>query len=156
MSAAKANPSAPTPSYPRVCPNCGGALGPVVLEPVSPPWLCPLCAHAWWVVELEAAADWDPSTRSWRRARLAHLTATRDQEHTAARERGTSVLPEQLGLLTDVQLTGLAGRLARLFPTPVAPPDAPVGWKPPAPPLFVQQVAAERARRAALDSGGVA
>lgn len=97
-------------TYLLSCPNCGAQLQPVVLGPDSAPWLCALCHISFWVAELSGQARdaWQPTVKcyDWRARREMLDRATAD-EAAAASLRGTSALPEHLGLLSAGQLSTL-------------------------------------------------
>lgn len=101
------------PLYVLACPSCGGGLEPHAGEPDSAPWTCHHCHYGFWVAELTQAA------RQLYRARFndfgwgPEALALKDEcyaERDAARERGTSCLPEHLGLLTREHLDFLHKR----------------------------------------------
>lgn len=80
------------------CPMCGRDLLPVEdNHPDTPPWLCPDDRIGFWQEELTSAARslFDPHARSW--PVTAKATAIRDRvdgERHAARERGSSTIPD--------------------------------------------------------------
>lgn len=108
-----------TATYLRSCPGCGAQLAPVVLGPDSAPWLCVICVRGWWVAELSQAAraGWVQSLRSfsWPATRGA-VAAGVEAELAAAAGRGSSVLAEQLPLLSAAQLQQLAAAVPKSSP----------------------------------------
>lgn len=104
-------PAVPAAAPSQPCPICGVGLVPPVGAPHSAPWLCPnLVAHrnGFWQAELDNRAVYDPSTRCFAFRAVAKVQAQVDQEHAAARQRGTSARPDQLRLLSQQQLGQLA------------------------------------------------
>lgn len=89
------------PTYPLTCPNCAGALYPVVLDPTVAPWVCVICNHAWWVAEILAApAQWRPATQDFGTGTLlATLQQAVLTERQAAEQRGSSCRVDQLQMI---------------------------------------------------------
>lgn len=93
------------------CPNCANALLAVVGSPESAPWLCTACHRGWWPAELtdEARSTWNPMVRAFIRSDRAAARAAVAADRSAALERGTSLLPEQLGSVSAEALAAVAG-----------------------------------------------
>jgi hypothetical protein len=90
------------PKYRTTCLYCNGVLYPIALDPESAPWVCVICNHSWWAVELSE------ESRKQFRANLCdfgfgpHLQILRDKvlvERGEARRRGTSIRLDQVQLL---------------------------------------------------------
>ena len=105
-------PVVPAGSPTEPCPICGRPLAPVVLGPETAPWLCAGCHRGWFAAELsaEARAGWVSGQRCFHWRLAARLRAAVDQEVAAARQRGTSVRPDQLRHLSVAERAVLAGR----------------------------------------------
>lgn len=90
------------PPYVLACPACGQQLEPHAGHPDSTPWICHHCHVGFWVCELtsDARARYRPRFHDWGHSKEAF--ALRDAvfaEREVARARGTSCLPEHIGLL---------------------------------------------------------
>lgn len=92
------------------CPQCGGDLAPVVLDPHSAPWLCARCRLGFFSCELtaEARAGWEPGPRCFGWRTHAVLVRLREQELAEAHRRGTSLRPDQLRRLSQLELKKVA------------------------------------------------
>lgn len=107
-------PVLPRPAVTLDCPQCGGPLAPVILDPETAPWLCNHCALGFWSAELSNAArkDWRPKERDFgfnaRELRAACL-----RERTEARQRGTSLREDMVGQLSGAQLASAKAWLSQ-------------------------------------------
>ena len=84
------------------CLNCGGGLEPYAGDPDGAPWVCHGCHLGFWVSELsqEARALYRPRFNDFGRFRDTEALRGRcHAERADARARGTSCLPEHIGLL---------------------------------------------------------
>lgn len=102
-----------TQPHVHTCPACGHPLQPVALDPDTAPWLCPPtgCRSGWWVSELttQARNAYRHGNRDFGFGpHRGAIQAQVELERVAARQRGTSALPEQLPLLPSAELTRLA------------------------------------------------
>lgn len=108
--------------YLLTCLICGSQLQPVVLGPDSAPWLCHVCHRGYWVCELgdDGRRGWERKHRSFKGWAHVVLEPLRGAELEAARERGTSCLPEQLAMLQVAQLQALLKQVREPFAALVA------------------------------------
>ena len=100
------------PDYITAAPCCGAELQPHAGRWESTPWLCPFNCHlGFWVAELqpEPRQHYVARAHHWGHDREARtrLHRARVKEIEAAHDRGTSALPEQLGVLSVAELTHL-------------------------------------------------
>ena len=88
-------------TYLTTCPSCGAQLTPFAGYPDAAPWGCVPCHRGFWTSELshEARARYRPQFHDWGHGEDAHaLREQVHQERERARQRGTSMLPEQVGM----------------------------------------------------------
>jgi hypothetical protein len=101
------------PLYITACPGCGQQLEPHAGHPDSTPWTCHNCHVGFWKCELsaEARAMYRPRFHDWGHSEEAFaLHDAAEAERELARERGTSCLPEHVGLLESEHLLFLHER----------------------------------------------
>ena len=101
------------PLYMLTCLNCGGGLEPYAGDPDGAPWVCHGCHLGFWVSELsqEARALYRPRFNDFGRFRDTEALRGRcHAERADARARGTSCLPEHIGLLEATHLRFLHER----------------------------------------------
>jgi len=100
-----------TPDYLTSCCKCGAELQAHAGKWESTPWICPPCHVGFLKCELsqEARAHYVAGAHHWGHDREARtrLHRARVKEIEAAHDRGTSALPEQLGVLSVAELTHL-------------------------------------------------
>lgn len=99
------------------CPTCGQQLSPHVGMPESPPWVCHVCRHMYWVCELhgDARAKFRPAFRDFGYgAHNDKLKMDREIEYRDAIKRGCSVREDQLGMLSSDELVALGKMKGRL------------------------------------------
>ena len=94
------------------CPKCGKELAPHAGDWQDAPWLCSDCHRGFFSCELSPRAreNYRPHHHDWGLdiGATFSLKAERAAELQRARIRGTSALPEHLGLLSDEELDHLS------------------------------------------------
>lgn len=87
----------------KTCPNCGGELTPLILEPDTPPWGCYNgCERAWWEAELAARDLWSTQLRRFT------SPISYEAEMQEAVQRGCSLRPDQVQFLGDREIQALS------------------------------------------------
>ena len=97
-------------TYLTSCPKCGAQLTPIAVHPDSTPWACYECHLGFWVSELshEAREMYRHQLHDWGHGAAPNaLRAKVLEERNEARNRGTSALPEHLGMLPKDHLKRL-------------------------------------------------
>lgn len=97
----------PQPKYLLEAPCCGAQLTPHAGTPDSTPWVCHGCHRGFWVAELRAGARarYEAKTHTWGAGPETNkLREDVDEERARAHARGTSALPEHLGLLEKAHI----------------------------------------------------
>lgn len=90
-------------TYLTRCPSCGAQLTHHAGHPDAAPWTCVPCMKSFWVAELshEAREMYRPWLHDWGHGDAPNaLREAVLKEREVARERGTSTLPEHIGMLS--------------------------------------------------------
>ncbi len=88
------------PAIPN-CLHCGAPLQWTALAPDVTPWVCLICHHGYWHSEVtaESRQAYNPAIKYWEPDYQPVLHQAIDQERTHAVMRGSSLRPDQIGLV---------------------------------------------------------